>query len=72
MVARRSPMEVQVRVHVDAYGKVVQATPVQRTVANYEFVNSATTAAMTWLFTPAKENGRPVAGEAVLTFKFRP
>jgi TonB family protein len=65
-------MEVQIRVHVDANGKVVRATPVQRTVANYEFVNSATTAAMSWQFSPAKENGRPVAAEAVLTFKFKP
>jgi TonB family protein len=72
MVPRRGAVEVQVRVHVDATGKVVRATPVQRTVANYEFVNSATAAAMSWLFVPAKDNGRPVASEAVLTFKFRP
>jgi hypothetical protein len=51
---------------------VVGATPIQRTVANFPFVDSALTASRLWTFAPAMENGKAVASETVLTFKFTP
>ena len=72
MAALSGPMEVRVRVEVDAAGHVAKATPLNRTATNARFVDSAVIAAKFWLFEPARENGRPVPGEAILTFRFAP
>ena len=69
---RSGAFDVKIRVQIDPQGRVVGATPLQRTVANYPFVDSALTAARMWIFKPAVENGKPVASESVLTFKFTP
>ena len=69
---RSGPVDIKIRVQIDPRGRVVGATPLQRTVANYPFVDSALTAARMWIFKPAVENGKPVAAESVLTFKFTP
>jgi protein TonB len=70
--ARQSLTEVRIRVRIDPQGRVVGATPLDRTVANFPFVDSAMAAARLWTFSPATENGKPVASETVLTFKFNP
>jgi protein TonB len=70
--ARQARMEVHIRVRIDQQGRVVGATPMDRTVANFPFVDSAMAAARLWSFSPATENGKPVASETVLTFKFTP
>jgi hypothetical protein len=70
--ARSAVVEVRIRVQIDAAGRVVGATPIQRTVANFPFVDSALTASRLWTFAPAMENGKAVASETVLTFKFTP
>jgi protein TonB len=69
---RNGAVDIRIRVQIDARGRVVGATPLQRTVANYPFVDSALSAARMWTFTPAVENGKPVPSESVLTFKFTP
>jgi hypothetical protein len=69
---RSGAVDIRVRVQIDARGRVVGATPLQRTVANYPFVDSALSAARMWIFTPAVENGKSVPSESVLTFKFTP
>lgn len=69
---RASPVEIRIRVQIDAAGRVVGAIPLQRTVANFPFVDAALTASRMWIFTPASENGKPVPAESVLTFKFNP
>jgi hypothetical protein len=69
---RSGAVDIKIRVQIDPRGRVVGATPLQRTVANYPFVDSALTAARMWIFKPAVENGKPVAAESVLTFKFTP
>jgi hypothetical protein len=70
--ARSGAVDIRIRVQIDTRGRVVGATPLQRTVSNYPFVDSALLAARMWTFTPAVENGKPVASESVLTFKFTP
>lgn len=70
--ARSNPVEIKIRVQIDTSGRVVGATPLQRTVANFPFVDAALTAARMWTFSPANENGKPVPAESVLTFKFNP
>jgi periplasmic protein TonB len=69
---RSGAVDIQIRVQIDPRGRVVGATPLQRTVANYPFVDSALTAARMWTFKPAVENGKAVPAESVLTFKFTP
>src|SRR4051812_26970219 len=70
--ARQGRIDVQIRVKIDAQGRVVGVTPIDRTVANFPFVDSAMTAARVWTFSPATENGKPIPSESVLTFKFTP
>jgi TonB family protein len=71
-VSRSANVEIRIRVQIDPAGRVVGASPLQRNVSNYPFVDSALTAARLWTFTPAKENGKPIPSESVLTFKFTP
>jgi TonB family protein len=71
-VPRRFPVDVQIRVWVDASGRVIRAEPAPGTLASSDFTASAIAAARLWRFTPALDNGRPVPGETTLTFKFKP
>ena len=64
--------EVQVRVHVDRRGKVYQIEPIARTELNGPWMDSAMMAAKFWRFRPARDNGRAVSSETVLTFQFPP
>ena len=66
------PVEVRLRVEVDARGKVSKVTALNKTATNARFVDSAVAAARFWQFEAARENGRAVPGEAVLTFRFAP
>ncbi len=71
-VPHHTAMEVRILVRIDPRGRVVGATPVQRTVSNFPFVDAALTASRSWTFSPALENGKPVNSETVLTFRFTP
>jgi len=70
--ARVGTFDIQIHVQIDPKGRVVGATPLERNVRNFAFVDAALTAARLWTFAPATENGHPVASQSVLTFKFRP
>jgi TonB family protein len=71
-VPRRFPVDVQIRVWVDASGRVIRAMPAPGTSASSDFTASAIAAARLWRFAPAADNGRLVTGETTLTIKFRP
>lgn len=71
-VSRQSAVDVRIRVQIDTKGRVIGASPLQRTIGNFPFVDSALGAARMWLFSPALENGKPVPSESILTFKFAP
>jgi hypothetical protein len=71
-VARNAATDVKILVRIDPRGRVIGATPMQRTVANFPFVDAALSAARGWTFSPALENGKPVSSETVLTFRFTP
>jgi len=64
------PASVQVRVEIDAAGKVVKVTPVAENPENPRLVEAALEAAKAWLFQPARQDGRPVPSEMVLNFRF--
>jgi TonB family protein len=70
--ARQGRMDIRIRVRIDEKGRVASVMPLDRNVANFPFVDSALAAARLWTFSPATENGKPVASETVLTFKFNP
>lgn len=64
---------VQVRVVVDATGRVTAAEPVPGKGAVSGFLGkSAATAAKLWRFDPAQADGKPVPSEVVLVFRFAP
>jgi periplasmic protein TonB len=65
-----NPLEVPIKVEIDATGKVTKATPVQVNATNYAVVQPALRAAASWEFVPAQQNGRPVPSEMVITFQF--
>ncbi len=62
--------KVQVRVEIDARGRVTRVNPVERNAAKFPLVDAAAQAARYWLFEPAQENGHPVASEMLLNFQF--
>jgi periplasmic protein TonB len=65
-----NPTVVQVKVEINAAGKVTKATPLKVNATNYALVNSAVRAAESWDFAPALENGRPVASDTIVVFQF--
>jgi hypothetical protein len=65
-----NPVIVQVKVEINAAGKVTKATPFKVNAMNYALINPAVRAAESWDFAPALENGRPVASETVVIFQF--
>jgi hypothetical protein len=68
-----SLVEVEIRVHIDDKGAVVKAEPVPgKEPVSRVLVNAARDAALHWRFEPAWRDSRPVAGEAVVKFHYRP
>jgi hypothetical protein len=64
------PAEVQVKVEINAAGKVTKATPLKVKATNYSLVEPTVRAAESWAFDPAQENGRPVPSNMIVTFRF--
>jgi hypothetical protein len=64
------PVEIQVKVEINAAGKVIKATPLKVTPMNYALVNAVVRAAESWGFEPALQSGRPAPSEMILTFRF--
>jgi TonB family protein len=62
--------QIEVRVSIDAAGKVTAVAPVS--TENAYLTGLAVSTARQWRFEPAKRNGRPVASEVKLVFPFRP
>jgi TonB family protein len=64
---------VDVRVKVDAAGKVVSAEPVRMSGPMRPFLErAAADAARLWRFEPARLGDQKVEGEALIQFRFRP
>ena len=63
-------MTVQLRVEIDAGGKVSRVTPTGRNAGNFKLMDAAIRAAKFWVFEPARENGHAVPSEIVLNFHF--
>jgi TonB family protein len=63
-------MTVQLRVEIDASGKVGKVTPTGRNATNFKLMDAAIRAAKFWVFEPAQENGHAVPSEIVLNFHF--
>jgi hypothetical protein len=71
--AIKDRVSVDVKVTIDATGKVVSAAPVNATTPPQKLLSPiAAQTALRWQFQPAKSNGQPVASETVITFKFEP
>jgi hypothetical protein len=62
-------IQVQVLVGIDARGKVVKVTPAGP-IEDVRLVAAATKAAQFWEFEPARLNGRAIASEMTLVFRF--
>lgn len=71
-VPRVAPVQVRVRVWVDAAGRVTRAAPEQPGAGRDRFVESAMAAARGWSFRPAMDSRHAVPSETVLTFHFKP
>jgi len=66
-----SGSDIQVRVQIDAQGAVTKVTPVTpSSSSNFRLVQAASAAAKSWVFEPAKSDGRAVPSEMVLEFHF--
>ena len=63
---------VQLRVSVDANGRVLRATPLVQDGVNRRVVDLAVQAAMMWTFEPARHNGVKVPRDAIIEFHFVP
>lgn len=63
-------VQVGIKVSVDPAGGVSDASIASQGPSRY-FANSALQAAKSWKFTPAQQNGQPVASVWVLHFEFR-
>jgi TonB family protein len=63
------PTQVEVRVAINAIGKVTKVTPVGG-IANFELMVAITKAAQFWQFEPARLHGQPVPNEVNLIFHF--
>jgi hypothetical protein len=68
-----NPVALDVRVEIDARGRVTSAAPVVKPHKGLEayLAGSAVKAARLWRFEPARENGKPVAGAQTLHFVFQ-
>jgi hypothetical protein len=62
---------VQIRVQIDAAGKVIKVTPItSNAYVDIRLVQAAAAAAKSWVFDPATIDGRPVPSERILDFHF--
>jgi outer membrane biosynthesis protein TonB len=63
---------IDVRVKLDAHGRVTSATPVAHPRNSLEsfLAGRAVYAAKQWRFEPAKQDGRPVPGAEIIHFVF--
>jgi hypothetical protein len=68
----RGTIAIDVRVHIDARGRVNSATPITKQHSGLEeyLAGRAVQAARLWKFEPARENGAAVAGTQTLHFVF--
>lgn len=64
------PTTIQVRVEIDAAGKVAKVEPLGLNVATFRLAQAAILAARSWTFEPARENGEPVPSDMILSFAF--
>ncbi len=62
---------IEIKVSIDANGKVVKAEPVLHTAGHPALVAAATNAARLWKFKPAHKDQEPISSELVLQFLFR-
>jgi outer membrane biosynthesis protein TonB len=64
-------VEIQLRVSINAAGKVTAAEPVLRYSGLTEHLSRAAVyAAMQWRFSPAMQDGKPIPSDTVLRFRF--
>jgi TonB family protein len=72
MIRRMSrPLEIQVSVSIDEFGKVTRAEPVSEGSGMADYMGRlAARAARQWQFRPAKRNGRDVPSEMMVRFQF--
>ena len=62
---------MEVKVEIDAEGKVVNVTPVEPLSATQKLLApQAAQAARLWRFEPARRNGEPVGSESRVKFDF--
>jgi Gram-negative bacterial TonB protein C-terminal len=68
-----NPIALDIRVAIDAHGRVTSAAPVVKPRKGLEtyLAGTAVKAARLWRFEPAHENGKPVAGAQTLHFVFQ-
>jgi hypothetical protein len=68
----KSPIPVDILVHVDSHGRVTDAAPAVKQHPGLEsyLAERAVTAAKQWRFDPARENGRAVPGTETIHFVF--
>lgn len=62
--------QVQLLVEIDARGRVLQATPIGWSTTNAPLVVWAIRAVSSWVFEPARLDGKPVQSQMNLIFKF--
>jgi hypothetical protein len=69
----KGTIPIDVRVQIDARGRVISATPVtkQHSALEKYLAGRAVQAARLWRFEPARENGEPVSGSQVIHFTFQ-
>jgi hypothetical protein len=65
----KGAIQVEVLVAIDAKGKVTKVTPVG-SAQDFRVVEAATKAASFWQFEPARLNGKAIASEMTLIFRF--
>jgi TonB family protein len=66
-------VQVEIKVTVDATGRVTRAEPLASKGAIAEYLGkAAATAALVWKFEPARIDGKPAPGELILQFRFAP
>jgi outer membrane biosynthesis protein TonB len=68
----KGTIAIDVRVHIDARGRVVSAAPVTRQHSGLDqyLAGRAVRAARLWRFEPARESGKAVEGTQILHFVF--
>jgi hypothetical protein len=69
----KSEIIIDIKVQIDAAGRVTEARPVAQTGhASLFLVSTAKNAALQWIFEPAKRGTQNVPSEVVLKFRYHP